>query len=160
VSRRILPAVVALVVAVGAVLAVRLATAGDALTSAELVAYQAAIHPPLSEGGRLVQERLKPAAPAGTPVAEADGWARELDAIRARVAAVDPPDELAGAHRLFDTALAQYAETARLVADGSGDAVAAGERADATYDDASRILQRERRRLGLGATAEFPDPDA
>ena len=158
-SRRAVAALAALLVAGGAIVAVRLATAvGDALTTGQLVAYQAAIHPPLSEGGRLVQERLKPAAGAAAPVADAEGWARELDAIRAKVAAVDPPSRLGEAHRLFDAALAAYAGAARLIADGSPGAVAAGERADATYDDASRILQRERRRLGLGPSAEFPDP--
>jgi len=161
VSRRGVAALAGLLVVVGAVLAVRLATAsGSPLTQEELVAYQAAVHPPLSEGGRLVQERLKPAAGATTPVADAEGWARELEDVRAKVAAVEPPSQLAEAHRLFDAALAAYAETARLVADGSPGAVATGERADRTYDDASRILQRERRRLGLGPTAEFPDPEA
>lgn len=167
--------------ALGAVLAARSEeTPRDTLTAVELQAYQGLITPHLTEGGKIVQLGMKPAmtdlaTPGGIPAAtiagEADAWVAALTGVRQRVAAVIPPEQLREAHRLFDEALGRYLEAARLFGQAArapaaeqraaiDRGIAVAEIADDVYDAASRILQRLRRELGLGVTADFPDPDA
>lgn len=174
--------VVALIAAAGFA-AVATVIGGDkkpsGLTRAELETYQSAIAPVMQEGGRTVELGMKPAIkdlaePGGVPAAaiagESDAWIRDLTSVRTRVAAVTPPKALAEAHRLFDAALGEYLAAAALFGRAARAPAAerralidhgldTAERADDTYDAASRIIQRWRRDLGLGATADFPDPD-
>jgi hypothetical protein len=152
---------------------------GGRLTRSELAAYQAGILPPLREGGVVVEQRMKPAvsglaqAPAAAlaqVAADAPSWVGQLAAVRTKVAAVPAPAELAEAAAGFDRALARYAEAARQFgaaadapaasrAAAAAAAVDVARDADALYDGASAVIQRARRRLGLGPTPDFPDPE-
>jgi hypothetical protein len=157
------------------------ATPTPGLTAAELTAYTEAVLPALSDGGKTIEQGMKPAlaalsgsdknVPPAAVAGEAQAWVRDLRDVRGRVAAVPAPAALREAARLFDTALGQYvaaAETFGLAAAATGrertqlvdQGVATARAGDATYDDASRIIQDLRRRLGLGPTADFPDPSA
>ncbi len=153
-------------------------SSAPSLTRARLVAYESAVLVPLREGGATVEQGIKPAladlterhvTPPAVIAGEADGWVRDLTSVRARVGAVAPPDELREAARLFDRALEQYLEAARTFrAAAAASAVqrralldggyAVARAADATYDDAARVIQRWRHRLGLPSTPDFPDP--
>lgn len=150
----------------------------ERLTVQELTAYQQAIASPLREGGATVQLQIKPrltdldkgtVAP-DVVVVESASWVRQLTRVRTAVAAAAAPPQLAGASRLFDEALVGYIRAATLF--GKAAAAPPADRpellrrgievataADKTYDEASRILQRLRRQLGMGRTSEFPDPD-
>jgi hypothetical protein len=179
VRRRVVAAVVVTAVAVSVAAAVAaVARRPEPLTAKRLAAYTDAIAPPLSDGGRVVEQGMKPgvadllnrhAVPPATIAVEAAEWERELTRVRGAVAAVPVPPGLGEAAALFDRALAGYVEAAELfrraalAPEGQRRAIAdrgftAAEAADRTYDAASRIVQRERRRLGLGPTATLPDP--
>jgi hypothetical protein len=179
-SRRRVVAVVAVLALAGAGAAVAAFVADDepSLTAKQLVAYQAAIHPPLSDGGRTVEQGMKPAladitdggqVPVSAIAAESDRWVADLNAVRAKVAAVPPPGELRDAAALFDRALERYVAAAAAFGRAArapveqrqallDEGIASAREADRTYDDASRVIQQWRRRLGLGATSDFPDP--
>jgi hypothetical protein len=148
------------------------------LTSAQLVGYTDAVLPALRTGGAVVEQQMKPAlvdfptatgAMAAKLASDAASWADQLGSVREQVAAVTPPAELQGAAAGFDGALAKYIEAARQFRvavltprGGRGAELQRGytlaTEADDTYDDASAIIQDWRRRLGLGATPDFPDP--
>jgi len=176
VSKRVLTAVLAFVaVAVGVVTVVLARDTEPAVTREELLLYQAEIYPPLANGGRTVEQGMKPAVPdvrAGKVAAsEAEGWVMSLRAVREEVLLVDVPPGLRDAAGLFATALDKYVEAAETFQQAAGAgaaerdtlvdaAVALAEEADRAYDDASRVIQQWRRRLGLGPSAQFPDPTA
>ena len=148
------------------------------LTEARLTAYQQAIHAHLRLGGRTVEQGMKPAVadllkPGDVPLSaiaeESEAWVRDLTNVRARVAEIAPPEELREVARLFDVAMVQYVEAARLFGEAaSADAlqrtpiaergIAKAREADRTYDDASRVIQRWYRRFGNDPTPNFPDP--
>lgn len=172
-SKRALTALLAFVavaVFVGTIVVTRETT--PSLTREELLTYQDAIHPLMSDGGRTVEQGMKPGVPdvrAGkVATSEAEGWVTALQAVREQVVAVEAPPALRDAARLFREALDSYVDAADALRRATGDAdrretlvdfaVTTAESADRTYDEASLILQNWRRRLGLGSTAEFPDP--
>lgn len=173
-SKRVLTAVLALVaVAVGIVTVVLSRDTKPAVSREELLLYQAEIYPPLANGGRTVEQGMKPALDdlrAGkVAAAEADGWVRSLVAVRDEVRLVDVPPGLRDAAALFSDALDRYvsaAETLRQSVDADGErrgtlvdaGVVLAQQADRSYDNASRIIQQWRRRLGLPPTPDFPDP--
>jgi hypothetical protein len=149
------------------------------LTRAQLTSYQAAIVGPLRDGGAIIQKGMKPGVadlasrhvvPPAAIVGEAQAWVAALTRVRSKLAVVAPPPQLRKASQLFDQALVGYLQAAMLfgqAAGANGDqrkalltrGYATAEAADRTYDQASRILQRSRRHLGLGPTVDFPDPD-
>lgn len=148
------------------------------LTADQLLAYERAVIPHLKDGGRTVEQGMKPGVddllnrhvvPPATIAAEADRWAADLTRVRDTVNGIDPPRALAEAGRLFVTALDTYIRAARTFGEAARAPEARrreianrgydlGRDADRTYDAASRILQTERRRLGLGPSPDFPDP--
>jgi hypothetical protein len=149
----------------------------EGLTAAELTSYTGAVLPPLREGGRVVEQEMKPTIGdlvsgklTGTTFAgRVDTWLADLSRVRGEVAAVPPPAELRPAATGFDDALGRYLAAAeafraaalapaarRQAALDHGYAVAT--EADHRYDTASAVIQGWRRRLGLGPTADFPDP--
>jgi hypothetical protein len=145
------------------------------LTVRQLNAYQAAITPPLRDGGATVQEGMKPAindlvtqhtVPPQAMVGEARDWVTSLQGNRKIVAAVHVPAALADAQRLFLTSLDRYIEAAQDFGIAAGNAssrrewlqkvYAAGTAGDQAYDDASGILQGWRHTLGLPSSPDFP----
>jgi hypothetical protein len=181
--RRLVLVALVLVIVIPGALLVALAAGSDggedrpALTAAELEAYTGAVHPVLSRGGQVVERDMKPAVrvlaePRADAKAVREGaplWVRRLTTARADVAAVPPPPALAGLPAMFDRALELYIQAAGLLgaaARTTGDertrtldeAVAKARAADRAYDDASRVIQDWRRRLGLDPSPQFPDP--
>ena len=167
--------------ALTAVLAAR--DSGDdapTLTRQELEAYEKAVVPLLREGGQVVELGMKAGVtdlskPGGVPAeaiaGESDAWIRVLNTVRDELALMTPPPALAEAHRLFGDALRRYVEAARIFGEAARGPAAGrqavidrgldiAESADDVYDAASAIVQRWRRDLGLGPSADFPDPTA
>lgn len=149
-----------------------------AITKAELTAWENAILPALQDGGRTVEQGMKPAVddlvnrhvvPAYVIAKEADGWAEALAGVKARVAAVATPPVLRPAVDGFTRALDEYVLAAKdfhaaalapagpqrdaLVASGR----AHGEAADHTYDTGAAVVQRLRHELGMPASSFFPE---
>lgn len=161
-----------------ALLVVLTACGSPGLSKARLVSYESAIAAPLKDGGRTVEQGMKPAladlnvdhvTPPAMIAREARQWVADLTDVRARVAAVTPPAQLRAVSRGFDEALTLYVEAARwFERAATADALqrsalldkgyAAAKRADAAYDAASRLLQTARHRVGLGSSPDFPDP--
>lgn len=141
--------------------------------------YEDAIAEHARRGGRIVQLEVKPSlrelldgSIAPPEFAErAGGWEAELERVRLGILAAAPPPLLAGIEGLWDRAMRTYVEAVRqfraaALAEGTkretllDGGITIADRADDLYDEASRLLQRARRRLGLEPTANFPDPDA
>lgn len=131
-------------------------------------AYEEAVEQAVQDGGFVVTQGLQPgvadiaegAYDDEALVTMASGWLTSIERVRGELAAVEPPEFLAEADRLFDEALAGYVEVARTLlaaAEASGDDRAAlieevpvlGERADEQWNAAQAELDRHRERLGL-----------
>jgi hypothetical protein len=174
-------ALVALAVTAGAGAAWATAGSGDGaparVAPAQVEAFEESIFGPVKRGGRVVEQGMKPAVQAvaeGDPssvVLQAVTWVDELDAARAELTALTPPDGPGLGHITAGLAgaLASYAEAARTIgaaAIATGEprsrllaqAVAAARAADDEYDRASALLQAARRRAGLPPSTRFPDP--
>ncbi|MCA1833971.1 MAG: hypothetical protein ABR548_04340 [Actinomycetota bacterium] len=130
--------------------------------------YVETIKPLAKEGGRVVIEGVRPGLSdlvngritGETFRSQAKGWRGELEQVRVGFAAAKIPDKLARAAQLFDTSLRGYvaAIDAFVAASFSvgeplktaiKSAVPLAERADKTYDEATAILEKERKRVGL-----------
>lgn len=121
------------------------------------------------EGGRLLQQEIKPRITdlrEGTVTPEqfrreADNWIRLYENLRKDFAAANPPARLAEAARLYDEALATYIESFKAFRDASRhqtqeqrneaitEAVPIAERADAVFDEARDELAEQMRAVGL-----------
>jgi hypothetical protein len=179
------PAVVALVaLAVLAVAGVLLSDLGRSTTPTPppvdrpaLLAYEGRLLPLVQDGGRVVQQGMKPAlddlrykhiVPAPVIAQEGDGWIASLETVQTKVRQVAAPDGLTTAHQAFLQALEEYLVAAKafraaaLAPPGAArerqiaDGVRHAEHADHTYDRGAAILQRVRRSLGLPADPNFP----
>jgi hypothetical protein len=146
---------------------------------AAYLGYERALLPSLREGGRIVQEEMKPSlreladgqlTPA-MALERATAWQGEMTKILADVVALDPPSFLGSVEGSWKGAIVLYrgiADLFKQAAKGTGaertrllaEAAATGTRADAAFDRASAMMQFHRRRLGLGATSHLPDPAA
>ncbi len=143
------------------------------------LAYERAVLVPIRDGGRVVQQEMKPSLDqlrrgeitAADARARAGGWRRAFAAVRVKVLALTPPSFLRDVELRFLAAIDGYATIAVLFDRAAGEdgaaraslldaAAAAGRRADTMFDRASSIMQFHRRRLGLGATTKLPDPAA
>jgi len=141
--------------------------------------YERALLPSLREGGRIVQEEMKPSIrelgdgnlSPKMALERAGAWRAQFARILTDVEALDPPGFLAGVEPRWKVAIYAYERTAgvfELAANASGaersrllEQVAAdGSRADSMFDNAARLMQFHRRRLGLGPTSQLPDPAA
>jgi hypothetical protein len=109
--------------------------------------------------------------PPATVAGEARAWQSGLRDLRAKIAALPAPAVLVRAKRLFDQAIIRYIDAALLfekAADGAVDQREAGIQRgiDAAldgarlYNEASLVLQRGRRALGLPTSPEFPNKPA
>jgi hypothetical protein len=132
--------------------------------------YAETISPLAFEGGRIIQERIKPSlgdlADGKTKPEDyrrqAQAWKHDLEEIRKAFAGVPVPPNLEEAARLFDTALRGYIEAVDQFVGasstrGTSDQIHAAldpgrelaRRADKTYDRARGMVQSELRRVGL-----------
>jgi hypothetical protein len=141
--------------------------------------YERALLPALREGGRIVQQEMKPSLrelgdgsiTQKLAVDRATAWYRQFTMILADVGTLRPPSFLGDVERRWVAAIVAYRKISTLFEQAAKQpgaarvklleqAAAAGSRADALFDDASRVMQLHRRRLGLGATGRLPDPAA
>lgn len=143
---------------------------------AALVAYERALLPAVREGGRIVEQEMKPtlreiAEGAITPAQLLDrtaAWRRVFIRVRADLLALDPPTLLGAIEPKWGAAMGAYLATvdafeavSRADAGGRDAALSraedAGGRADDLFDRAAAIVQFHRRRLGLGSSPNLPD---
>lgn len=172
----------AAVVVLGAVGATSVFLVGSAQRRDDRAAYlryEKKILVPIDDGGRLVQQEMKPSLAdleSGSlgvteAVGRANAWRGVLQQDRAAMVALKPPPFLRGIEKLWGAAVDAYlvipdlfAEAARATGAARSalldQAADAGNRADRLFDRAARAMQFHRRRLGLGPTHQLPDPDA
>jgi len=168
------------VVVLGAVGATTVFLVGSAQRRSDRAAYlryERAILVPIKDGGRLVEQEMKPSlndlsTGAVTPslaIERASAWRTDLRQDRAQMVGLTPPSFLRGIQTLWGRALDAYlvipdvftqaarasGATRKTLLDQAADA---GTRADRLFDDAARVMQYHRRRLGLGVTHDLPDP--
>lgn len=146
---------------------------GDA---AALTAYTAALRSPTSEGGRIVEQEMKPSLgdfergslDAGGFVTRARGWQLGLARVRDQIDAIPTPPAIAAAHGLFHLAMQAYIDAARLFEEAGlapasqrpaalARAVTAAENADGDFDRAAAVVQSALRAAGLPTDHELPD---
>lgn len=170
--------------ALGGLLAVGIALAAgdtDDETTAEAVsAYQKELFPLVEEWGRIEVQGMRPAigdlssgegVPAVTIAGEARAWQAGLKDLRKRIAALDPPKPLLPAERLFDRSIVRYIDAA-IEFEKAADGPEAGRQAGIErgieaardgarlYNEASMVLQRVRKSVGLPETPDFPNRPA
>lgn len=146
--------------------------------AAALTAYQTAIVPTLQTAGAMVEQEIKPSISAlesGSLTAtelrsRAVAWQSRFQQARAALAGVTAPAGLAGAAGDFDSAFRRYDDAVTALASlpdsATGEAnplqvqtaASLAAQADHLYDQASAIIQADRRAAGLGPTADLPDP--
>ena len=141
--------------------------------------YERAVLVPIRAGGQLVQQEMKPSLgdlgsgslSAALAVLRAGAWRSALTRTRNEISAIRAPRFLGDIVRLWSVAMDGYLKIPDLFAQAARaagakrtallDAAAeAGNRADKLFDDAARVMQYHRRRLGLGPTHDLPDPGA
>lgn len=140
--------------------------------------FEAAVVPLVTEGGRVVEEGMKPAlhdlttdhvTPPAFIATEAAQWQATLTRVGQQLGTVRASGRLDRARDRLVAALATYADAAAsfhaaALASGSrrdqliDEGIATAKRGDATYDKGATIVQAVRRSLGLGPSASFPDP--
>lgn len=172
--------------ALGGLLAAGIAFASsggeDDVTATEVSAYQKELFPLAEEWGRIEIQGMRAAigdlsdgdaegVPAVTIAGEARAWQASLIDLRKRIAALTPPEPLVPAERLFDRAIVRYIDAAiefEKAADGPEtqrqvgiergiEAALDGAR---LYNEASMVLQRVRKSVGLPETPDFPNRPA
>jgi hypothetical protein len=144
--------------------------------SAALKAYVEALRSPTSDGGRVIQQLMKPSigefaqgqVDAPTFVARARGWVIALQSVKQRIATISVPPAVASAGPLFNQAMDGYIHTARVLEQAASvpdDQRAAalergrqaGRDADQVYDRAAAVVQRALRAAGLAPDSALPD---
>lgn len=149
-----------------------------AVTAPELVAYEEALTPVVTDWGSIEILGMRPAIAdlrAGTELGrpelvavQARAWRAALDLDRRKLIDLSPPKALRQTHELLLDSMDHY-----LAATASFLAATAAEAADRerlidegirqakdgaqVYNQASTLLQAERRQLGLGPSPTFPD---
>lgn len=148
---------------------------------ASLLAWEARVVPLVQQGGQVVEDGMKPAindllyqhvTPPAFIVHEAQAWAQALTRVRTQLAALTPPSSMQSATGFLDRAMAGYVSAAhafrRAAASPAGHVrrhfVRVGRHrgvaADALYDNAAALIQRERHRVGLPTDVNFPSGNA
>jgi hypothetical protein len=153
------------------------ATAVSQQERAAIVDYGKAIVPLVQQGGRVVENGMKPAlddlvyrhiTPRAMIVREADAWVGALTNVRGQLATVTPPPSLSEVAPLLDRALASYINAARAFRKAAAHKAGSvrrhfvrvgrhwGETADNVYDRAASLIQGARARAGLPPDVNFP----
>lgn len=142
-----------------------------------LLAWEADLVPLVQQGGQVVQDGMKAAindllyqhvTPPAFIVREANAWTQALTRVRTQLTALTPPASMRPAVVLLDRSLAGYISAGRAfraaAASPAGHTLRhfvrlgqyRGEAADALYDKAAALIQRERHRVGLPTDVNFP----
>jgi hypothetical protein len=176
--------VVVLAVAAGMIvlLAVNSSGGGSATPTpradaAVLTAYTQALRGPTSEGGRVVQQLMKPSigefeqgqVDAATFESRARGWILALQRVKQQLDRISVPPVIASAGPLFGQAMDAYIQAAQIFEQAAAAPMAertaaldrgrqAGRDADRLYDRAAAVVQRALRAAGLPTDAALPDP--
>ncbi len=143
-----------------------------------LVAYERAVLPLVQDGGRVVEQGMKPAVndlqyahivPPAVIGSEGDGWVRSLRVVRQKLVRVAPPVGVATVQRTFVTAVDGYIRAATVFAAAARsqagpersrriqDGIQTAQAADRVYNQASAMLQRLRHAVGLPSDPNFPE---
>ena len=176
--RRIV-AIAAVLGALGAGGAVAMTRGGSspAVGKAALLAYEKQVVPLVQDGGRVVEQGMRPAVhdlqvdhvvPGWQIAREGDGWIASLTGVRREVARVSAPDGLRPAQQAFVEALDEYVDAARTfraaaLATGArrtellDEGIRQAELADHTYDRGSAVVQGIRHDVGLPSSPYFPE---
>jgi hypothetical protein len=144
--------------------------------SAALEAYVDALRSPTSDGGRVVEQLMKPSiaefaqgqVDASTFATRARGWVVALQSVRQKLRGIRVPPVVASAGPLFDQAVDGYIHTAQVFeqaasvpADQRAAALdtgrQAGRDADQVYDRAAAVVQRALHAAGLPPDSALPD---
>ena len=145
--------------------------------AAALTAYTDALRAPTSDGGRIVEEEMKPtigdftqgSLDATSFAADARGWQLALRQVKDRIDRIAVPPAIAAAGPLFDAAMDDYIAAARLFEQAAaapqsqrGAAVQRGidqaRQADNQYDQAALVVQRALAAAGLQPDPALPNP--
>ena len=145
--------------------------------AAALTAYTTALRAPTSDGGRIVEEEMKPTLAdfsqgrldAASFAADARGWQIALRQVKDRIHRITVPPAIAAAGPLFDAAMDDYLAAAGLFEQAA--AVPRAQRdaavrrgidqaraADNQYDQAALVVQRALAAAGLPADSSLPNP--
>ena len=142
-----------------------------------LVSYERSLLPAVREAGRIVQQEMKPSlreivegSITGQQLLDRTGaWQRVFKRVRDDLLALEPPAFLGDIESGWDAAIGAYLITVDAFQGvGRSDpgtvpvavdqAVTLAEHADELFDRVAGVIQFHRRRLGLGASPNLPDP--
>jgi hypothetical protein len=145
--------------------------------AAVLTAYTQALRAPTSDGGRIVEEEMKPSIgelqqgtiDGATFADRARGWQIALKQVKDRIDRISVPPAIAAAGPLFDQAMDAYIAAARLFEQAGTAptdqrsaalqrAIAQAQQADRDYDAASLVVQRALAAAQLPADPDLPNP--
>jgi hypothetical protein len=154
-------------------------TPTPAADAATLTAYTRSLAGPTKEGGRIVEQEMKPSLgdfaagklTAADFVVRARGWQLEMGRVRQQLDQVQAPPVIASAGPLFDVAIDAYIHAAGLFEQAGlapsaqrqaaiAAAVAAARQADDDFDRAAAVVQRALAAAGLPADHSLPDVTA
>lgn len=143
---------------------------------AAIEAYERAALPPIREGGRIVQQEMKPTLQemAEGRISDADllgrtaAWRGVFERSRDTLLSLEPPSFLGdieagwsgamGAYLVAVDAFATFARSGAAARPAMLDNIRTlGERADDLFDRVAGVIQFHRRRLGLGPSGNLPD---
>jgi hypothetical protein len=153
---------------------------GQADDAKAIEAYEAALLPLVKEWGQIEVQGMRPAiadlstgegVPPETVAGEARAWRAGFEALRPKIAALDPPKSVQPAEALFDQSMQHYLDATvafEQAADGPAEArragidkgIAAAKEGARLYNEASLVLQRARRAAGLPTSPDFPNRPA
>jgi hypothetical protein len=144
---------------------------------AAIVSYERSLLPAVREAGRIVQQEMKPSLReiaegtiTGQQLLDRTGaWQRVFKRVRDDLLALEPPALLGEIEAGWDAAIGAYLITVDAfqtvgradpgtVSAAVDQAATLAEQADKLFDRVAGVIQFHRRRLGLGATPNLPDP--
>jgi len=145
--------------------------------AAALTAYTDALRAPTSDGGRIVEQEMKPTISdfsqgqldAASFAADARGWQLALRQVKDRIDRIVVPPAIAAAGPLFDAAMDAYIAAAKLFEQAAaapqsqrqaavGKGIDQARAADRQYDQAALVVQRALAAAGLQPDSNLPDP--
>ncbi|MEX2557302.1 MAG: hypothetical protein WEB06_16935 [Actinomycetota bacterium] len=166
-----------LVLAAGATAVFLMGSSNRKNDRAALVSYEESLLPAVREAGRIVQQEMKPSLReivegtiTGVQLLDRTGaWQRVFQRVRDDLLGLEPPALLGDIEAGWDAAMGAYLVTVDAFQTvGRADpgtlsaavdqAVTIAENADKLFDRVAGVIQFHRRRLGLGASPNLPDP--